>query len=488
MSAYLADQIKRAGIQSQVSIVRQTSEIEYAYRLADVLLLSSRLDPLPNVAIDALIVGTPVLCFERTTGIADFLLESGLGQYCVAPYIDTCDMAQKVRALADDASLLADVASRGREAAFQRFDLGRYIDTLDAIGTTMVPTAIQIAEDTEFLLASNQFRTDFFCLPEEGPCDVGSAVRRYLEASRSGERMRKPTPGFNPGAYAENHEKGAGADPFVRFLRDGKSSGPWSLPVIDEHSEVSAKAIAGVGAALHLHVTSSEKIADIIGRLGRNAARPDIFVSTTAKCETEVRAALVDLPLPVKAIRIVPGRGRAIGALVTAFGPLLARDYKVIGQIHADAMDEWEADPSNFLLENLIGGVQGGAMLDRILTAMASNSSLGIVHPADPNIVNWGDSRAAADHLARRLGLSRLPDQINFPTSGMFWVRSAVLHRFTTLNLDWADYPAWQLDAEDTVIDALPRLFGVVPALDGMNSAVTNIHGLTRSSAHSTAH
>ena len=74
ISVYLADQIKRAGIEAQVKIVRATSEIEHAYANADLLLLPSRLDPLPNVAIDALIAGIPVVCFDRTTGIADFLI------------------------------------------------------------------------------------------------------------------------------------------------------------------------------------------------------------------------------------------------------------------------------------------------------------------------------------------------------------------------------------------------------------------------------
>jgi hypothetical protein len=40
---------------------------------ADLFLLSSRLDPLPNVAIDELTMGLPVLCFEKTSGIADFM-------------------------------------------------------------------------------------------------------------------------------------------------------------------------------------------------------------------------------------------------------------------------------------------------------------------------------------------------------------------------------------------------------------------------------
>ncbi len=99
-SVYLRDQLRRAGIGDRVVMLRETSEIEYAYELADALLLSSRLDPLPNVAIDAMCVGLPVLCFDNTTGIADFLTEAGLREECVATYIDTADLAAKVLALA----------------------------------------------------------------------------------------------------------------------------------------------------------------------------------------------------------------------------------------------------------------------------------------------------------------------------------------------------------------------------------------------------
>ena len=100
-SVYLDDQIKRAGLECQLKIIRSTSQIELAYQTADLLIISSRLDPLPNVAIDALLAGLPVLCFEKTTGIADFLTDNGLGNQCVAKYLDTHDLARKVKTLAD---------------------------------------------------------------------------------------------------------------------------------------------------------------------------------------------------------------------------------------------------------------------------------------------------------------------------------------------------------------------------------------------------
>ena len=72
-SSYLADQIARSGLEGHVAVIDETTELKSAYALADVFLLTSRLDPMPNVAIDAALRGMPVICFDGTTGIADLL-------------------------------------------------------------------------------------------------------------------------------------------------------------------------------------------------------------------------------------------------------------------------------------------------------------------------------------------------------------------------------------------------------------------------------
>ena len=69
----LRKQIARAGIGDTAVILDEVADLETAYRLADAFFLSSRLDPLPNVAIDSALRGLPVVCFEDCSGIADIL-------------------------------------------------------------------------------------------------------------------------------------------------------------------------------------------------------------------------------------------------------------------------------------------------------------------------------------------------------------------------------------------------------------------------------
>ena len=143
-SIYLRDQMRRAGIEDRMLLLQETSEIEAVYRLSDALLLSSRLDPLPNVAIDALSVGKPVFCFDRTTGIADILIENGLGADCVASYLDTTEMAAKIVALAQSDTLYADVCRRSKELADRTFDFAGYVDQLNAIALQAVEVSGKI--------------------------------------------------------------------------------------------------------------------------------------------------------------------------------------------------------------------------------------------------------------------------------------------------------------------------------------------------------
>lgn len=95
-SIYLQDQLERAGVMDRVQILPATPEIEYVYELADAFLLTSRLDPLPNVAIDAMLVGLPIVSFDKASGIPEILRAAGLHEECVADCFDTTQMASKL--------------------------------------------------------------------------------------------------------------------------------------------------------------------------------------------------------------------------------------------------------------------------------------------------------------------------------------------------------------------------------------------------------
>lgn len=70
-AAYLADQIEASGLVDDIHFIEEQSNLAPVWAAADVFFMSSRLDPYPNVALDAIAEGLPVVCFNRATGIAD---------------------------------------------------------------------------------------------------------------------------------------------------------------------------------------------------------------------------------------------------------------------------------------------------------------------------------------------------------------------------------------------------------------------------------
>ncbi len=486
-SMYLSDQIRRAELDAEVTILRSTSQLEAAYETADVLLLPSRLDPLPNVGIDALTRGLPVVCFAQTTGIADFLIDIGLKEYCVAEYLDPIDLAGKVLSLAAKPELRAEVAERSLNGARAAFDMKAYVSKLESIAEEAIDCEARIKEDIDLIAASGGFRSDFYKHKAIESLSENEIVEVYVRGMASGLELRKPMPGFQPLVYLTMNDSGGRAerDPFADFLQKGLPQGPWLQKVIRNGSARNPPP-TGLRIALHLHAFYPEQLVGVVERLNLNQTAPDLFVSAvTEEAASESKAALLSYKGGVAEVRVTPNRGRDLGPFLTEFGGLLCSSYDIIGHLHTKKSthvgDRPFAEAWNiFLLENLIGGSHGGKMLDVILSEMASNPEIGIVYPDDPHVVSWTKNRKIANKLSERMGLSALPEQFNFPVGSMFWARSAVVQKFVDLELNWNDYPLEPVPIDGTLIHAIERLFGVVPAAVGLTSAVTNIRGVTR--------
>lgn len=488
-SSYLNDQIQRADLSDRVLFLPETSEIETVYALADSLILTSRLDPLPNVAIDAMCVGVPVLCFDGTTGIADTLRDADLGATCVAGYLDTHDLAEKLVALARSEDLYRSVSDRIRAHATAAFDFDTYTDKLEALALNPGGNA---PEDVETIAASQALDTGFcFGHVRKNPPEGETAIRLYLDAQRKGVNPRKPFPGFHPFVYRHHVETATGAplapDPLAHFLNAGKPAGPWLSRVIRAPGPGKGQqALAGeTRVALHVHGFFEDALADIRTRLAGNLTAPDLFISVaddTARARAEHLFA--DGPCRVKAISVVPNAGRDLGPFLTGFGPDLVRDYDVIGHVHTKRSSH--TDPAviarwvELLLSGTLGGNRAGATMDRILATMAAEPHIGLVFPDDPNIMGWTRNSGWGETLNERLGLGPLPEHFNFPVGNMFWMRAEVLKPFVDLGLDWSDYPPEPLPADGTMLHALERLFGIAPLALDRALAVTCTDGLSR--------
>ncbi len=227
-SAYLADQIQRSGLENQVAFLDEVSEMDYAYEQADILLLSSRLDPLPNVAIDSMFHGIPVLCMDQTTGIAGLLKKNGLSEECVAPYLDVEALSMKLSRLIESPNYRIMVGEKLKALAPTLFDMDTYIETLDKQGIQAMAQTLQEREDCLQIIKSGCFDPDISppIQPNNAVPPLNS-IREYVRAWASQVGRRNPYQGFNADIYLEQRGNEVAGEPYADYLRSGKPSGPW---------------------------------------------------------------------------------------------------------------------------------------------------------------------------------------------------------------------------------------------------------------------
>jgi lipopolysaccharide biosynthesis protein len=231
-----------------------------------------------------------------------------------------------------------------------------------------------------------------------------------------------------------------------------------------------------------VHAYYPDLLPDLIERLVRNRARPDLLISVKSAADRRaVEAHLRSYQGGSVDVRVVPNRGRDIGAFLTEFGETLRRKYDVIGHLHTKKTADLDVDVgrrwSRFLLENLLGG--RAPMADLILGRMAGDPGISMAFPDDPNVVGWDQNLASVERFLPSLGIGHTNREIAFPVGTMFWARPAALSGIFDLGLKWSDYPEEPLAYDGTLLHGLERLFGVVAAKAG-KILVTNVPGVTR--------
>jgi hypothetical protein len=491
-SAYLRDQIIRSDLRNRLEILDEVADLKPIYDRADLFLLTSRLDPLPNVAIEAALKGLPVICFDRASGLAELLEQNDATRDLVVPYLDCDAAARLVGQLAVDPVRLRTRSEAIQCLAKSTFDMARYVDAIDGLGRAASSRSSEITRDAALIVSEKAFNPELFLKSEAASSTYNAAVLKYLNKSKllsawsepnAGLMLRRPFDGFHPLIYAaENASFGTTAeDPLAHFLRAGRPKGRWTHSVI-RPEDFRADEPARVRAAIHGHFHYAELLEEFLKRLAPNRTHFDLFLTTHGVEEAAVLRDVVNqFGMTEVDIRVVPNRGRDIGPFLSELGDEL-KDYDVIGHMHGKRSrhmtqggDRWRS----FLWDHLLGS--SFPMVDIILKGFVTDPALGLVFPEDPHLNGWNENRLIAEDLARQMGITDpLPTHFDFPIGTMFWARPAALRPLFSLGLRWDDYPIEPLSEDGTILHALERLIPFAASEAGFRYATTFVPGSTR--------
>jgi glycosyltransferase involved in cell wall biosynthesis/ubiquinone/menaquinone biosynthesis C-methylase UbiE len=482
---FVATQVEQSGLDEHIVFVSETPDLEALYRFADVCFISSRLDPLPNIAIDAVVAGLPVLSFEHATGVAENFRGDPQLEQCVVPFLDVDEAARRIIALHEAPAERQALSQRMTRLATERFDMSRYVAGLVEISEHGRGLVEQERDDVKALMDGGDF-AEWFFLPPDSRTSRVEAIRQFVKSSQSGIYVRKPTPGFYPHKYAESHDLGmTQANPFVHFIAASKPPGVWQERLLDVSQTRHSTASSVMRIGIHVHAFYPDLLVDIVRRLTANDLRADLFVSVPSTAvAAECAEVLSGYRFGAQIIRVVPNRGRDLGPFVTEFGAELLK-YDLIGHfhtkksVHVDPRSNLVRNWVNHLMETLLGSQHRAA--EAIVSAFAEDPQLGLVFADDPHLIGWDENLSFAKPLADKLGLSALPAQFfPFPVGTMFWARPVALKSLFELDLGWGDYPAEPLPIDGSMLHALERLLPSIVECAGFGRMVTYAPNITR--------
>ena len=122
-------QIRNAGLENDFHFI-EGAAMEHMLRDADLFLLTSKLDPLPLVALEAAALGTVVLSFGGTGGLAEVL---DLSEKLVAPAFDTDALARAAVTMLRDENLRNQYAADLELSVAKNLDFAAYLKKFAAV-------------------------------------------------------------------------------------------------------------------------------------------------------------------------------------------------------------------------------------------------------------------------------------------------------------------------------------------------------------------
>lgn len=425
-SVWLQSQLDEYDLQDDFHFLSHQKSLDDVLKLADVYLLTSRLDPFPNVVIDALQADLPVVCFDRTTGCAEFLKENNSNS-AVVPFLDTTAMAQKALNFLTTKNKKTGL---NRQLVKDKLCFKNYVDNLIAIIEESKGIIEQRVEIEKTISDSGLFNTSFY---NKGD-DSKLAIKYYVKTSLNGIHSTSPTPGFSVGKWFENNQpESVYTVPLYEQIKSGQPiSTHECIKVTGACQKVSTKKVA-----VHLHLYYFDLAEDFAAYFSCLPKGFDLYVTVCEEnMEEKVKYAFSNIGAGKVEVVEVENIGRDIAPFfISLKEKIYNKGYDVVGHFHSKKSNDVDQRTGErwrkYLLANLIGSKQA---INDIFEPF-ENKDIGLVFAEDCHNVDFGRNKEFSDKLCDAMNIERLEIATLFPLGTMFWARPEALSSLFELNM-----------------------------------------------------
>lgn len=422
-SVYLEREIEFSGLGDDFMFLGHQRNLDTIFSIADVFCLTSRMDPFPNVVIDALGHDLHIASFNHACGSSEFLLKHN-ANCTVVDFVDTHAMAEGIVDY-----LNAGNRSEGvnKQIAREHLDFCQYKTKLEQLIQVAVDFKSKSNHIVDYLLSSGEFDPEF----HGGNGTAKEICRRYVENSLKGIHFKSPKSGFSDSIWlSENQKSGSFVVPLYESLCKGQSK---THDVLCFPNSLAWKNTSAY--AVHLHLYYIDLAPFFVGYFKNLPGVFDLFITIVDVDDL----AVVEQNFSKCGARkveviVVENIGRDIGPFIFTVGKLIKNNgYQIVGHFHSKKSanialgegDKW----LKFLMENLIGDNQ---MASGVL-AIFDDPEIGLVFPEESRFVDIGENKKFVSKLCEMLNIPTLDATPIFPVGNMFWARVDAINKLFDL-------------------------------------------------------
>ncbi len=472
-SVWLRSQVFNSDLEDEVVFFDETPDLAPFFELADVFFLSSRLDPFPNVAIDAVDAGVPIVAFERGTGFSEFInAHPGIG--VAVPFLDVEAAAQAICQYATNERGFVDYQSITKQ-----FSFSGYADFVWAQCQEAIVEQQHINEESQFLADSKLMDGEFFksAHPYWNPQQTPEYM--YVSTWTRDIRAAKSRVGFNDkvalSTLGTQIEKTGSITPLAAAIKSLALPLTHQVFYVDP-SEPNPVRQGNTKIAVHIHAYNTDSLPSLLHRLSGTGQEMSFYITTNTDKKVKEIAQVTKKYSCEASVDVTPNRGRDVGPFIMMMKEKLT-EFDVVGHFHLKGTKELNESVvrqwQNFLYDTLLG--KQGEMVGKLLALFENNPKLGLLFQEDPCISSWEKNIPFAKKLLTDLSIDCvLPERLEYPTGNMFWARTTALAPLMRHDWQWADFPPEPVPYDGTVLHAIERLTPLFCELAGLEWATVH--------------
>ena len=422
-SLWLKREIKHLGLEKDFIFLEHQKDLGVIFGLADIFCLTSRMDPFPNVVIDAMEANLPIACFDNTSGIAEFLKENN-AESIVADYLDTYQLAQKIIEFLEEDKPKSNKNSLLVE---EKLNFNNYIDFLEEQIDLSYQDNLDNQRIFEIIKNSEMFDNKFATIPK----DYENSIKYYVSTTKNKliRMCPNPRPGFsNLKWIVKNRESKI---PFYEALVDGIiSTHECKIIPFDIENDVSYM------YAVHLHLFYIDLAEEFVHYFKNLPHGYDLYITVVDESIIQnVFKIFENCGANKIEMVVVDNVGRDVAPMLFDLKEkLYDSKYKIIGHFHSKKSISTDNQLGNkwrkYLLDNLIGDKEDS----KSILSLFNDNAVGLVFAEDRHYMDMGENKEYFDSLCNKMGIKTIDETPVFPLGNMFWARTESIKQLFILN------------------------------------------------------